>query len=256
MRGFCPLASGSKGNCLYLGTSKTKILIDAGLTAKATRERLATIGVALEDIDAILITHEHTDHIRGLDILGKMGIPVLANSATVEALGSLIETTPRYKIFTTGEAFEFGDIEVHPFSIQHDAIDPVAFVFHAENQKIGVCADLGFATSLVINHLLQCAILYIEANHQEDMVHASARSLVYKMRVLSRQGHLSNAQCAQLLERVIHPGLRHIYLAHLSSECNAPELALKIARETLATLQATAAVSIAYQERISQPISF
>lgn len=257
MRGFCPLASGSKGNCLYLGTLKTKILIDAGITAKMARERLSAIGVAIEEIDAILITHEHVDHIRGLDILaGKMGIPVFANSSTVEALGDLIESTPKYKIFTTGERFEFGDIEVHPFTIQHDAIDPVAFAIRAEKHKIGICTDLGFVTSLVAQYLMGCDVLYVEANHQEEMVHASPRPAVYKSRVLGRQGHLSNQQCAQLLEQVWHKGLKHVYLAHLSSECNAPDLALKIVRDKLSSLQALTEVSIAFQDTVSAALTW
>ncbi len=257
MKGFCPLASGSKGNCIYLGTERSKILIDAGLSAKAIRERLAQLHVELEEIDAILITHEHVDHIRGLEMLAcRMGIPVFANSDTASAICSLLRETPKFKIFATGETFEYGDIEVHPFSIQHDAIDPVGFTLKVEGTKIGFCADLGFATTLVANHLKQCDYLYVEANHQPSMVHASSRPMVYKQRVLSRQGHLSNEECAQLIELIYHSDLKHIHLAHLSSECNAPELALKIIRQRLETLQASTEVSIAFQEQVSKPIYF
>ncbi|MBS0603596.1 MAG: MBL fold metallo-hydrolase [Verrucomicrobia bacterium] len=257
MIGFCPLASGSKGNCIYIGTPTTKILIDAGVSAKAIRERLAEIGVKLEEIDAILITHEHTDHIRGLEMLGcRMGIPVFANSDTAKAIYEILDECPKFKIFSTGESFEFGDIEVHPFSIQHDAVDPVAFIIRTGGLKLGFCADLGFATTLVASHLKGCDYLYLEANHEPSMVHASARPMVYKKRVLSRQGHLSNAECAELLEQIYHEGLKHVHLAHLSSECNAPDLALKIIREKLESLQAKTEVSIAYQEVLSRPISF
>jgi len=257
MLGFCPLASGSKGNCIYMGTPGAKILIDAGISAKAIRERLAAIGVTLEEIDAILITHEHTDHIKGLDVLGcKMGIPVFANSDTAKAIYGLLQVCPKFKIFSTGEAFEFGDLEIHPFSIQHDAVDPVAFTIRVGGLKIGFCADLGFATTLVTRHLSGCDYLYVEANHEPSMVHSSARSQVYKQRVLSRQGHLSNGECAQLIEQVYHPGLKHVHLAHLSSECNAPELALKIVGEKLQALQAKTEVSIAFQESISRSIVF
>jgi phosphoribosyl 1,2-cyclic phosphodiesterase len=258
MIGFCPLASGSKGNCIYVGTRKAKILIDAGLSAKAIRERLEQIHVRLEEIDAILITHEHTDHIRGLDILsGKYGIPILANSDTARAISaSLTEAAFKFKIFTTGETFEFGDIEIHPFSIQHDAMDPVAFTLKIEGIRIGICADLGFVTTLVANALKDCDYLYIESNHQPSMVHASPRPMVYKQRVLSRQGHLSNEECAGLIEQVYHPGLKHVHLAHLSSECNAPDLALKIIQEKLESLQALTEVSIALQDNVSKPIFF
>jgi len=256
MKRFCPLASGSKGNCLYLGTEKTKILIDGGITAKALRTRLAEIGVALEEIDAVLITHEHTDHIKGIEALSRLGIPILANSDTAEAICSLIAGKHKFKIFTTGEPFEIADIEVHPFSIQHDAVDPVGFTCSIEGQKIGICADIGFATTLVAKQLRRCQYLYIEANHQPSMVHASNRPPIYKQRVLSRQGHLSNEECAELIGHIYHGDLKHIYLAHLSSECNAPELALKIISDKLTALQAQTCVSVAYQDAVSLAVTF
>ncbi len=256
MLSFCPLASGSKGNCIYIGTPMTKILIDAGISAKVTSERLQGIGVNLEDIDAILITHEHTDHIRGLDVLGaKMGIPVFANSDTASAIYEAMGKCPKFKIFSTGQTFEFGDFEIHPLSIQHDAIDPVAFTIRMANLKLGFCADLGIATTLVASELKGCDYLYLEANHEPSMVHSCARPMVYKKRVLSRQGHLSNQECAQLLEQVYHDGLKHVHLAHLSSECNNPELALKIITEKLQSLQAKTEVSIAWQDSLSRCIT-
>jgi phosphoribosyl 1,2-cyclic phosphodiesterase len=257
MLGFCPLASGSKGNCIYVGTRETKILIDCGISAKAARERLAVIGVSLEEIDAVLITHEHIDHIRGLKMLGcRMGIPVFTNSDTAKAIYQALDECPKFKIFSTGETFEFGDLEVHPFSIQHDAVDPVAFTIRWEGLKLGFCADVGFATTLVANQLKGCDYLYLEANHEPSMVHACARPIDYKERVLSRQGHLSNEECAKLLEQLHHDGLKHVHLAHLSSECNSPDLALKIITEKLQSLQARTEVSIAYQDTLSRAIAF
>ena len=257
MKGFCPLASGSKGNCLFLGTDDTKVLIDAGLSAKAIVARLQDINVSIEDIDAILITHEHIDHIRGLQVLaGKYEIPVFTNSETAKAIYSVCRQPLKFKIFSTGEMFEYGGIEIHPFSIQHDAADPVAFTFRFDGIKVGVCADLGFATTLVQNELKDCDYLYIESNHQPEMVHASPRPMVYKQRVLSRQGHLSNEDCAKLVGSVMHEGLKHIYLAHLSSECNAPELALDIMRRMLSSCSAKAEVSVAYQDKISHGVYF
>lgn len=257
MIGFCPLASGSKGNCIYLGTATTKILIDAGISTKMIRERLQRLGVELEEIDAILITHEHTDHIKALGVLGcRMGIPIFANSETAKAIYSLLNECPKFKIFSTGETFEFGDLEIHPFTIQHDAVDPVAFTIRYADVKLGFCTDLGLATTLVAAQLKQCDYLYVEANHQPSMVHASPRPMVYKQRVLSRQGHLSNEECAQLIEQIYHVGLKHIHLAHLSSECNAPDLALKIIQEKLDRLGAATELSIAFQEQVSKPILF
>ncbi len=257
MIGFCPLASGSKGNCIYLGTPTTKILIDAGITAKAIRERLGLIGVDIEEIDAVLVTHEHSDHIKALDVLGcRLGIPIFANSDTAKAIFSILDECPKFKIFSTGETFEFGDIEVHPFSIQHDAVDPVAFTIKVGGLKLGFCTDLGFVTTLVSTQLKSCDYLYVESNHEPSMVHACARPLIYKQRVLSRQGHLSNDECAKLIEQVHHDGLKHVHLAHLSSECNSQELALKIISEKLMSLQAKTEVSIAFQEGCSRSILF
>lgn len=244
---FCPLASGSKGNAIYLESENTRLLIDAGLTYKQIKMRLAMIGVGIEDLDGVIITHEHTDHIRGLDRLSTMhNLPVLVNRDTAKAIYEMAKVEHNYQIFSTGETFVFGDIEVHPFSVQHDTMDPVAFTFSFSGVKVGHCADLGFVTSLVKNHLKECDYLYIEANHEPHMVHASARPPVYKQRVLSRQGHISNAECAELVKEIYHKGLKHVYLAHLSEECNNPELALKKVR---AVLPNTVGLSIALQEK-------
>jgi len=257
MKGFCPLASGSKGNCIYLGTDETKILIDAGLSARAISERLAQIHVSLDDIDAILITHEHTDHVKGLQQLAcRKQIPVFANSDTAKAIYGLLGECPRFKIFSTGETFEFGGLEIHPFSIQHDTLDPVAFTIKIDQLKLGFCTDLGFVTTLVKSALKDCDYLYLEANHQPSMVHASARPMIYKQRVLSRQGHLSNEECAQLLREVFHEELKHVHLAHLSSECNSPQLAIDIVSKALQEIGQRVDLSIAYQDQVSKPILF
>jgi phosphoribosyl 1,2-cyclic phosphodiesterase len=254
MKGFCPLASGSKGNCLYIGTNQTKLLIDVGLSYKATCERLNEIGVSIEDIDAVLISHEHSDHMRGLErVSAKHSIPVFANSETAKALMGNLKVVPRFKIFSTGETFEFGDIQIHPFSIQHDTFDPVAFTFQLLGLKVGVCTDLGFVTTLVTAHLRECDYLYVEANHEPSMVYACPRPPIYKQRVLGRQGHLSNEMCADLVKEVKHSKLRHVYLAHLSEECNNPELALKKVGEHL---EGEVGLSIAYQDKVSQKVLF
>ena len=254
MKGFCPLASGSKGNSIYVGTGSTRILIDAGISCKAAQEKLSQIGVDIRDIDAIIITHEHVDHIRGISSIAlKHNIPIFANSDTAHAILETLDTSPRFKIFSTGETFEFGDLEIHPFSIQHDTLDPVAFTIRTANLKLGFCTDLGFVSSLVKTHLKECDYLYIEANHEPSMVHSSSRPMVYKQRVLSRQGHLSNQQCAELLSEIAHPNLKHIHLAHLSEECNHPERALEVIRSSLPS---HIPLSIALQHQISNSILF
>lgn len=257
MKGFCPLASGSKGNCIYLGSSQTKILIDAGISAKSLKAKLEQINVDLADIDAILISHEHTDHIQGLKVLAyKMGIPVLANQETARGIVETFHDCPKFKIFSTGESFEFGDLEIHPFTIQHDTLDPVAFTIKTGGLKLGFCTDLGFVTTLVQNQLRECDYLYVEANHQPSMVHASARPMVYKQRVLGRSGHLSNEACGNLLSAVAHPNLKHVHLAHLSSECNTPETALSVVGGVLQEKSLKLDLSIAHQHIISKAIHF
>lgn len=257
MKGFCPLASGSKGNCIYLGTEQTKVLIDAGISAKSLKLKLEEINVDLADIDAILITHEHTDHIQGLKTLAyKFGIPVLANQETAKGIVDTFHDCPKFKIFSTGETFEFGDLEIHPFSIQHDTLDPVAFTIKLNNLKLGFCTDLGFATSLVQTQLRECDYLYLEANHEPSMVHASARPMVYKQRVLSRNGHLSNEACGNLLKQVYHPNLKHVHLAHLSSECNSPQTAINVVKNILQQNGIDLELTIAPQDKISKAIYF
>lgn len=257
MNGFCPLASGSKGNALFLGTDQTRILIDAGISALQVEKKLGEIGVAIDTIQAILVTHEHTDHIKGIPQLAeKWKIPVFSNAETAKSIVSLLNCRPRFKIFTTGEPFSFGDLEITPFSVPHDTPDPVAFRIQGPKQTVGICADLGYATSLVRKMLERCNTLYLEANHQPSMVHACARPAIYKERVLGRQGHLSNDACAELLKSIVHECLQHVYLAHLSSECNSEELALKIIQEALSQSPSRPTLSIAYQDRVSSPVHF
>ncbi len=254
MEGYCPLASGSKGNCIFVGTKKTKILIDAGLSGKATTEKLEEIGIDLDEIQAILITHEHTDHIAGLKTLAfRHEIPVIANKETAKGIIDTFRMSPQFKVFTTGETFVFGDIEIHPFSIQHDTADPVAFSLRLNDLKLGICTDLGFATSLVKNQLQGCDYLYVEANHEPSMVHACSRPQIYKQRVLSRSGHLSNEQSADLLKEIVHPKLRHIHLAHLSQECNTPQTAIRKVQEQIGK---EIPLSIAPQDLLGEAIHF
>lgn len=257
MKGFCPLASGSTGNSIYLGTEKVKLLFDVGISYRSLKQKLAEIDVDIESIDAVVISHEHADHIKGLEMIVKtLNIPVFCNSDTAKVLCQSLQVRPKLKIFSTGEDFTFGDVEIHPFSIQHDTVDPVAFTIKFDDKKIGICTDLGFATKLVEKHLLNCDYIYIEANHEEDMVHSSSRPMVYKQRVLSRQGHLSNQACGNLLASVHNDKLKHVYLAHLSGECNTPDAALKTVGDILKKHDKEVKLSIAYPKKISHMIRF
>jgi phosphoribosyl 1,2-cyclic phosphodiesterase len=260
MIGLCPLASGSKGNCTYVGSRKTKILIDAGLGIRTLEQRLSILNLSFDEIDAIMITHEHGDHIRGLaSLMRRKRIPIFVNADTARGMDLVTHQDwgLPLQIFSTGETFAFGDFQIHPFSIQHDTLDPVAFTVHVTNEpwKFGICTDLGYATSLVRRHLEGCTHLVLEANHQPSMVHACNRPTFYKQRVLSRQGHLSNQECAELLGEIAHPQLQHVYLAHLSSECNHPELALQIVADKMREVGLVPSLSIAWQDRPSFPPS-
>ncbi len=253
---FCPLASGSKGNAVFLQSEKTKILIDAGIGFKELSERLRQINVNTNEIEAILITHEHLDHIEGLKtIIPKLDIPVFVNSETARGIYENLQILPSFKIFSTDETFEFKDLSIHPFSIQHDTLDPVGYIIKTLGIKIGICTDLGFVTSLVKKNLEKCHYLYLEANHDLNMLYASRRPDILKKRISGRQGHLSNSDCLSLLEAVLHSELRHIFLAHLSSECNSEELVEKTIREFLRNKNNQALVSIARQDIISDFIS-
>jgi len=252
MARFCPLASGSKGNLLFFESDQAKILIDCGLSRRQCVKLLAEIGVDFSEIDAILITHEHTDHIRGIEMIAKeFNTPFFANAETARAICSNLSLQPNFQIFSTGEGFVYKDLNIHPFTIQHDTLDPVAFTIEMSDQKIGICADLGFATTLVRAQLQNCDLLYLESNHEPEMVHACSRPMNYKQRVLGRQGHLSNQSCRELLNEVRHPGLKRVYLAHLSEECNHPERALISARSAY-----EGDLMIAHQRQISKTYVF
>ncbi len=254
MRRFCPLASGSSGNAIYLETNKSKILFDAGISFKQLEKRLGEIGVNVNEIDAIVISHEHSDHTKGLEmVVKKLNIPVFCNSDTANAICQSMAVKPKLKIFLTGEDFHFNDVEIHPFSIQHDTADPVGFTVKFDDLKIGICTDVGFITKSVENHLKWCDYLYLEANHDEDMVHSSSRPMIYKNRVLSRQGHLSNHSCGELLFNILHDKLKHVYLAHLSKECNTPEVAIRTVRNFLNN---DLSISVAHPDKISHQIIF
>ncbi|MGL4348946.1 MAG: MBL fold metallo-hydrolase [Chlamydiales bacterium] len=257
MEGICSLASGSKGNCFYIGTPKTKILVDAGIGIHTLQKRLQEIHVNMADINAILISHEHIDHIRSVGVLSKKySIPLFTNGETAKAIITLLPGSFRFKIFSTEEHFHFRDLKILPFSIQHDALDPVAFIIETGSIKIGICTDLGFVTSLTKKYLEKCNYLVLESNHEVNLVHASSRSTIYKRRVLSRMGHLSNDDCGKLLQNLLHKELRHVVLAHLSAECNRYDLALNKIKIYCSEIANPETLSIAYQDQIGKKLFF
>lgn len=254
---MCPLSSGSSGNSTFISSKKTKLLFDVGLSYKKLREKLSEIDLCIENIDGIVISHEHSDHIKAIEQISKKhpSIPFLCNGDTAKAIVDYTGLHPNFQIFSSQEGFRFGDIDITPFSIQHDTLDPVAFALCFDGIKVGICTDLGFASNLVAHHLIDCDYLLLEANHEESMVHSCARPMIYKKRVLGRQGHLSNQDCASLLQKLLETSkkpLKHVYLAHLSSECNTKEVALKTVSEHLAKHGIMVDLSIAHQEKVSK----
>ena len=235
------LASGSSGNSAYLETDEARLLIDAGLSARQVRQRLLGIGRTPEKLSGILITHEHADHIQGLGILAaKLQIPIYCNRLTKEAIELEFGTRLDFRLFSTGGSFPVGDVQVDTFTVPHDAYDPVGFLIHTAAGNIGFLTDLGHATKLVIERVREANVLLLEANHdlkllQED----STRPWSVKQRIVSRHGHLSNEAAADVAGQVLSADLRHLYLGHLSGDCNRPELAQRVVSDRLLQLGGT-----------------
>lgn len=228
---FTILGSGSGGNCAYLEAGNTRLLIDAGFSARQIRERLAAIGRGPESLHGVLITHEHGDHIQGLGVLcSALEIPVYANRMTADAIGRVCEKKLAYRIFETGASFSVGDIEVQSFSVPHDAMDPVGFALRTAAGQIGFLTDLGHATKLILERVRNSRVLVLEANHDLRLLQDDTRRpWSTKQRILSRHGHLSNDAAAEVAAELAPSGIETVYLGHLSRDCNRPELA----RETV-----------------------
>lgn len=231
---ICLLASGSKGNSIFVEAGSARVLIDAGLSAREILRRLAEIGCDGSELDAILVSHEHSDHVRGVGSLArKLKIPILSSDATRRAGSSSIGKAEVIE-FESGSSFQFKDLEIDPFPTTHDADDPVGFILECGAGRIGIATDLGIATRLVCEKLKGCRALILESNHDEEMLTNGPYPWPLKQRIRSRHGHLSNTESAALLDEVIHPGLEAVFLAHLSEVNNDPAIALHTAERTLA----------------------
>jgi phosphoribosyl 1,2-cyclic phosphodiesterase len=238
---FTILGSGSSGNCAYLETAEARILVDAGFSPRQIRQRLATIGRTPENLTAILITHEHSDHIQGLiGIAAKLNIPIYCNRATKEEFEFQLQTKFNCNLFNTGASFEIADVLVDTFTIPHDAQDPVGFLLRTTGGNIGFVTDLGHVTRLVLDRIRAANVLVLESNHDVKMLQdCPRRSWSLKQRILGRHGHLSNVAAAEAAAQIMSAELHHLYLAHLSRECNMPELAQHVMAEQLHHIGAT-----------------
>mgnify|MGYP003639626142 CR=1 FL=1 len=232
---FCVLGSGSAGNSSLVRSGKTTLLIDAGLSAKQLVLRMQEVGVNPDHLDGIVLTHEHGDHTRGIDVLcRKRKLAVYCNIRTREVLRPKVGSEVSWRMFESGDAFPIGDIRIQSFYIPHDAVEPMGFVFVNGAGRLGLVSDIGHVTTLVKDHLSGVDTLFVEANYDDLMLqNDTKRPWSTKQRISSRHGHLSNAQAAELVSEVESEKLHRVVLGHLSRDCNAPDVAIGAIRKTL-----------------------
>jgi phosphoribosyl 1,2-cyclic phosphodiesterase len=222
----CVLGSGSRGNSIYVSDGETSVLVDAGFSAREIDRRMRSRGFDPARLDAILITHEHTDHVRGVErLVRRHRLPVYLSAGTHQGAASL-QSLPELHPFVCGSELRINTLTVRPFSISHDARDPAGFTIGANGLRIGIATDLGHVTALVREHLRGCRLLILEANHDPDMLMDGPYPWFLKQRIRSRTGHLSNQESCRLLEQILHPALEEVVLAHLSETNNTPAKAL------------------------------
>lgn len=231
------LGSGSAGNSALVATDHCKILIDGGLSARQIVLRLEQCGVTPEQLDGVLLTHEHGDHVCGLEVLcRKFDVPIYANALTAEAIrcDGFLDQHQNWRIFRTGAEFAICDILVQTFPVPHDAVDPIGFAFYAGSNSLGFITDLGYATKMIVERLRQVHTLVIETNHDEKLLQNDPhRPWPVKQRIQSRHGHLSNNAAASVIEQLLPGKIERIVLGHLSRDCNTPALAFGAIRDSL-----------------------
>ncbi len=247
---ICILASGSKGNSIYISDGNTSILVDAGLSGIEIQRRMNSADLDIHTLDAIIVSHEHSDHIRGVGVMSRRyKLPVYITPGTQQAagkqLGQLHETRP----FEIGRAFDINELVIHPFATSHDAHDPAGFTISRNGKKIGIATDLGIATGMVKQHLKSCDLLVLEANHDPTMLIEGPYPWPLKQRIKSRNGHLSNEDSGDLLAEIKHDNLCHVVLAHLSETNNAPQVARRTVEKVLGNAESSFELHVACQDR-------
>lgn len=255
---FCPLYSGSSGNALFVQYGSTRLLIDAGKSGKMIEEALDMIGVDPDTLDAILITHEHTDHICGAGVMcRKHKLPIYATQATWEAMDGKLGRIPEgcRRTFDTFTDFYLGDIGVVPFSIPHDAADPVGYRLWGGDVSISTATDLGHFPRTVRDAVAGSSLVLLESNHDPDMLRMNDHySMRLKQRILSNHGHLSNEACADALLQLVDGGTQHVILGHMSGENNTPSLARQVSESRMlregVRLGIDLCLDLAYRDRV------
>ena len=232
---MCSIASGSSGNCIYIGTEATHLLVDVGISCKRTVEGLNELGLTGKDIDGILITHEHADHISGLGVMcRKFGIPIYATEGTIAAIKKVsnlgVIDDSLFRVVRADEKFILKDITVNPMKISHDAAQPVAYRYQYGSKRMAVATDLGTYDEYTVESLRGMDALLLEANHDINMLQVGPYPYALKQRILGNKGHLSNELSGRLLSRLLHDNLKAVFLGHLSKENNMAELAYETVR--------------------------
>lgn len=227
---FCSIASGSGGNCVYVGSENTHLLVDVGISGKKVDAGLKELELEVKDIQGFLITHEHIDHVRGLGVLARRyEIPIYATEGSFERikqmsiLGNINESL--FHVIQADKSFQIGDVKIRPFRLPHDAAEPVAYRLECDNKTLAIATDMGFYDEYIIQYLKNLDVVLLEANHDTRMLQTGPYPYALKKRIMSKYGHLSNESSGQLLCRILHDNLKKIYLGHLSKENNYPELA-------------------------------
>ena len=254
---LCALGSGSKGNSIYIEGGGARVLVDAGLCGREITTRLEMVGAEAGDLDAILVTHNHWDHISGVGVMArKYNIPVYSAYKTTKASERVWGKIEAINEIEAGTLFSVNELEFYPFSTPHDSAHSVGFIFKAGEKKGGIATDLGFVTRLVRESLKNCNILVLESNHDEAMLIDGPYPWHLKQRIKGREGHLSNSDCADLLDDIYHEGLQKVILAHLSEENNRPDLAYdSILKRMSKRFHPEVEVSIAMQDRVGEMLA-
>ena len=236
MLNFCSLYSGSSGNCLFFENNSTKILVDCGVSGKKVCEGLESIDKKIEDIDAIIVTHEHSDHVQSLGLISKKyNIPVYANTETWQAMPTqsqkILENNK--KTFNNDNDFEIGNLLIHPFSTPHDAANPCGFNIYSEKRKISIATDLGHMDNVILENLKGSSFILLESNYDPEILKVSKYPYILKQRIAGPNGHLSNSTAGKTIGCLIQNDLKTVMLGHLSKENNFPELAYQTVVEEL-----------------------
>lgn len=231
----CVLGSGSSGNATLVTSNGTAVLVDAGLSCRQIQLRMESVGADPSDLDAVFLTHEHTDHVRGLSVLVKrFGPPVHVTQATADAAGAAVIDSSGIHHIEAGTSCDCGSLDLHPFSVSHDAADTVGYVVSDGDVSVGIATDLGFVSAIARHRLRGCNLVVVEANHDPKMLRECRYPWDVKRRIASRHGHLSNTDAAMLVAEIVPDGTRCVVLAHISDDNNQPDLAVRVVEDELA----------------------